>query len=155
MIAGPRDPELDESLEPLPADLVERWNAAREQGGLLVAESLEDGAVRERLSRASRDLSSALPFEMSIRAPLAEVLPHRPPEEGRMITWIVTRSTGPGTRMVLEPRKDWQWIRRLAIRQKATGGEFAQERGSFGESLTLDITGLEVHLVEWRRSDDR
>ncbi|MBW2263329.1 MAG: beta-galactosidase [Deltaproteobacteria bacterium] len=153
VIAGPRDPELDGDLAALPKAIVERWRAARDGGGLLVADSLESKPAREMLSRTSRKVAETLPFETAIRAPLAEILPHRCPDEGRWISWIVTRGSGPGTRMVLEPRRGWQWIRRLSIKQKTTGGEFVQDRGGFGESLTLDISGLEAHLVEWRRGD--
>ncbi len=152
-IAGPRDPELDGELADLPPQIVERWQAARDAGGLLVAGSLDEKPVREILSRTSRKIAETLPFETSIRAPLAEILPHGSPDEGRMISWILTRAAGPGTRMVLEPRRGWQWIRRLAVKQKVTGGEFVQDRGSFGETLALDISGLEAHLVEWRRGD--
>jgi len=152
-IAGPREPELGDDLEPLPGDLVERWRAAREAGGLLVADVLDAKPVRQILSRTSRQLAQTLPFETSIRAPLTEILPHRTPDDGRLVSWIVTRGTGPGTRMVLEPRRGWQWIRRLSVRQRMTGGEFAQEQGGIGEPLTLDVSGPEVHLVEWRRGD--
>ncbi len=153
VVAGPRDPELDGRLDALPPGLVERWRAACDGGGLIVAGSLDHGPVGQILSQTSRKVAQTLPFETSIRAPLSEILPHRSPDEARMFSWILTRAAGPGTRMVLEPRRGWQWIRRLAVRQKVTGGEFVQDAGGSGESLVLDVSGVEAHLVEWRRGD--
>jgi beta-galactosidase len=152
-VAGPEDPELDESLEPLPSDLTTRWREARSSGDLVVAASLDDPDVTDILRQAARSVADQLPFEISIRDPLTDILPHRGSDEDACVTWLVARGAGPGKRTVLKPRRGWRWTRRLAVREKPLGGEFIQEMGARGEALALELAGREVHLVEWRRGD--
>lgn len=153
VIAGPEDPRLDDLLEPLPAELLDRWQQARRSGNLLVAASLDEPEVLGVLRKAARSCAAKLPFEVSASPPLTELLSHHARDDDRWLTWIVATRKGPSARLVLEARRGWWWTRRLAVRHKPSGGEFVQQRGAPGEPLALNLAGREVHLVEWRRGD--
>jgi len=149
VVAGPEDPLLDESLDPLPEDLVRAWKDARESGSLVVARDVDSAESAAAIAVAGRSVAEGLPYEATLVPPHAEILPYRSGGGGRWVSWIVSASQ-PGSRIALAPRRGWGWTRMLSIRPRAPGGEFVQEKGD--GNLVIDLAGTEVHLVEWRQA---
>ncbi len=149
-IAGPEEPVMDETMDPYPDGILSRWKAMRATGRLVIAGTLGDAAVKTVMKAATRKHDASLPIDITVRAPGVMFLPHRVPGKHRWLTWLI--STGGTGRNVMVPRKGFYWNQLLAVRERASGGEFMQKIGSQGEPLTIDVSGREVHLVSWSRT---